>query len=128
MRIEKVTCDGCGVDLTTRTNSVDYRLVLAAESKPGYGSGFYTGMMIWPPVERTHHFCDLACLDQWRNRENHSKKLWEEWWDSWKAEHGSKDIDGRVRSYPAPSEETLAPFRTKFEEAALAAFPMKRPR
>lgn len=67
MEDRKVTCDGCGADLTVRTNSVDYRLVLAAESKPGYGSGVYTDVMIYPPIDRPHHFCRLECLDKWRN-------------------------------------------------------------
>ena len=52
--LTKVTCDGCGRDLTTRTNSVDYRLVLGSESKPGRGSGVYTDKMIYPPVDRDY--------------------------------------------------------------------------
>lgn len=71
MKSEKVTCDGCGADLTTRANSVDYRLILASESKPGYGPGAYTDMMIYPAIERAHHFCGLSCLDRWRDRERH---------------------------------------------------------
>lgn len=66
MRSETVLCDGCGRDLTTRTNMIDYRLVLAAEEKPGGGSGIYTAMMICPPIDRPHHFCGLGCLDDWR--------------------------------------------------------------
>jgi hypothetical protein len=62
----KVTCDGCGADLTTRSNSVDYRLVLFAENKPGNGSGVYTDMGIGPPVDRTYYFCRLDCMDRWR--------------------------------------------------------------
>lgn len=43
MRFEKITCDGCGADLTTRSNSVDYRLVLYSEEKPGYGDDLPAG-------------------------------------------------------------------------------------
>lgn len=43
MRFEKITCDGCGSDLTTRSNSVDYRLVLYSEEKPGYGDDLPAG-------------------------------------------------------------------------------------
>jgi hypothetical protein len=66
-KIVKVTCDGCGADITTRSNSVDYRLVLKSESKPGYGSGSYTDMLIDPPVDRDYYFCGLRCLDLWRD-------------------------------------------------------------
>lgn len=65
MRTEKVVCDDCGEDLSTTTNSVDYRLLLKSESKPGYGSGFYTDMLITPAIDRPHHFCDLSCLRRW---------------------------------------------------------------
>lgn len=64
-RSTEVRCDACGHDLTTRSNSVDYRLVLDYESKPGYGSGVYTDMMIYPPIDREHHFCSMGCLARW---------------------------------------------------------------
>ena len=128
MRDEKITCDGCGADLTTRSNSVDYRLVLGSESKPGYGAGVYTDMMIYPPIDRTHHFCGIGCLDHWRDREHYSSNLWRVWWDKWKAEHGTKDDMGRIRSYPSPSDDVTKPLGKGFEAAALAAFPMERPR
>lgn len=121
----RVTCDGCGSDLTTRSNSVDYRLVLAAQSKPGYGPGFYTDMMIYPPVDRAYYFCGLGCLDHWRDREHHENALWEAWMDSWKEENGSKNEDGSISSYPEPPQETREACKAEFEAAALAAFPMK---
>lgn len=125
MRVEQVTCDGCGADLTTRSNSVDYRLVLASEGKPGHGAGFYTDMMIYPPVDRAHHFCDLSCLDHWRDRERHYGKLRGERSEEWKNEHGTKDATGRVRSYPSPSEHILKAWDTECRAAALAAFPVQ---
>lgn len=124
MQTTEIICDGCGADLTTRTNCVDYRLVLASESKPGYGSGVYTSMMIYPPVERTHHFCNLGCLDLWRDRSRHYSKLWQEWNDKWQDENGTKDETGRVRSYPCPPQELTDPLKIEFEQVALAAFPM----
>lgn len=63
--MKSVTCDACGQDLTLTGNSVDYRLVLAAEPIPSWG-GAVTDMLIHPPVERPHHFCSLRCLDDWR--------------------------------------------------------------
>lgn len=123
MKIVKVTCDGCDKDLTTRSNSVDYRLVLAAESKPGHGEGFYTAMMIYPPVDREYYFCGLQCLDHWRDREHHNNQLWEVWWRKWKEEHGTKHESGY--SYPSPPEEMRIACEAEFEAAALAAFPMK---
>lgn len=128
MRNEKVTCDGCGADLTTRSNSVDYRLVLSSETKPVYGAGCYTDMMIYPPVERTYHFCLLGCLDHWRDRERFEGKLWKEWNDRWKAERGTRVEGlggGSVVSYPAPPQQLLDECKVKFEAAALEAFPLK---
>lgn len=124
MREEKVTCDGCGADLTTRSNSVDYRLVLASESKPGYGPGAYTDMMKYPPVDRTHHFCNLACLDHWRSHENCYAKLMSERWAQWKNEHGREDDDGRVRSYPCPPGETSDGWKTSARKEADKQFPL----
>ncbi len=122
MRFEKVTCDGCGDDLTTRSNCVDYRLVLASESKPGYGAGCYTAMMIYPAIKRTHHFCDLKCLDHWRNREQHYDKLWKKCWDTWVAEKGK--THGNWSSYPEMPDDVRAAHDAEFRAAALAEFPL----
>lgn len=124
MKFEKVSCDGCGRDLTTRTNIEDYRLVLASESKPGYGSGAYTCMGIYPAIERAHHFCGLGCLDHWRGREHHRDALRKAKSDAWAEQHGTK-IDGRIRSYPCPPDDTLKAWSAECEAAALSAFPMK---
>jgi hypothetical protein len=132
MKKVEITCDGCGRDLTTTSNSVDYRLVLASESKPGYGSGFYTDMMVYPPVDRAHHFCDLACLDHWRSREYHKSGLWREWNENWKTEHGTKHQrlsgEGFTWSYPVPPDDVVKEREAAFEAKALEAFPMQRPK
>lgn len=126
MRTEKVTCDGCGHDLTTRSNIEDYRLVLASESKPGYGAGAYTCMAIRPPIERTHHFCTLRCLDHWRDRERYRAKLWREWNEKWKDEHGTKDASGQVTSWTSPPDDVRAERAAQFEATALEKFPVTR--
>jgi hypothetical protein len=125
MRFEKITCDGCGADLTTCSNSVDYRLVLYSEEKPGYGDGFYTCMMIYPPVDRQYHFCGLHCLDRWRDRERLFAKLRKERSDQWAEERGTK-IDGRIISYPRPPTEVLKEWESECRAAADQAFPLGR--
>ena len=124
MNVE-VTCDGCGCDITTRSNMVDYRLVLCSESKPGNGAGVYTAMHIPEPIARAHYFCRMPCLDLWRDRERHEAKLWADWWEKWKAAKGEK-LGERMYSYPEPSQEIRAACRAQFEADALAAYPMQR--
>jgi hypothetical protein len=124
MRTERVTCDGCGADLTTRTNMVDYRLVLASESKPGHGEGFYTAMGIYPTINRAHHFCGLACLDLWRDRERHSNKLVGANFNKWRAAHETVHPGG-MRSYTEPPEETRKAWCDEARAAALEAYPLE---
>lgn len=64
MKETKITCDGCGKDLTTTGNSVDYRLALVNEAIPS-GGGAVTDMMVYPPIERNVHFCGMRCLKAW---------------------------------------------------------------
>jgi hypothetical protein len=71
-KISPVICDGCGGDITTTGNSVDYRLALVTQSPipwyvaEGQNSGAVTDMMIWPAIKETHHFCNnLDCLRAW---------------------------------------------------------------
>ena len=124
----QITCDGCDADLTYTGNCEDYRLVLGNENKPTFpGAGAVTAMGIYPPIDRTHHFCDLRCLDYWRDRERHSNKALREQSDKWKELHGTKDADGRIRSWPSTPQDILDTWRTEAKEAALSAFPMKRP-
>ena len=61
---EKITCDGCGADLSDKgPTALGYRLVLAAEyiltDKFSHGP---------PPIAGRFHFCDIKCLDQWCTR------------------------------------------------------------
>ena len=123
MRTETVTCDGCGADLTRRTNTVDYRLVLSSEDKRGYGGGFYTDVLIRPSIEQPHHFCVLSCLDKWRDRQRHYDKLWAECHDKWVAERGTKTHN--VTSWPTMPQTVRDTYDAEFKAAALALFPMK---
>jgi hypothetical protein len=122
----KITCDGCGADLTSTGNCVDYRLALRNESMPTRG-GFVTAMGKYPAMDNNAHFCGLACLDLWTDRRRHYDALMSKWWEAWKDEHGTKSADGRITSYPgsppADRDERIA----EFEAAALAAFPMENP-
>jgi hypothetical protein len=60
----QITCDGCGQDLTTTGNSVDYRLALRNEEIPiGYDT--VTDYHIYPPLEKNAYFCNLNCLRRW---------------------------------------------------------------
>ena len=71
----KVFCDGCECDITSTSNSVDYRLALRNESKKpwyaeeGMTSGVVTDMMIYPKIPKDAHFCDVWCLRVWLDRE-----------------------------------------------------------
>lgn len=122
MRTVEIKCDACARDLTTRSNSVDYRLILQTEDKPGYGAGAYTDMMIYPPVDRPYHFCGLGCLDRWRDHERHYDKKMREFLDAWVAEHGNRTE--RVLSYPCPPKEIESAWMAESRDAALIAFPL----
>lgn len=123
MKTVKVVCDGCGSDLTTRTNSVDYRLVLDSENKPGYGAGFYTDMGIYPAVDRPYHFCGLKCLDRWRDHERVYASERKRRSDQWADEKGTRH-EGGMRSYPAPPDDILKSWDAECRAAANAAFPL----
>lgn len=64
MNQESVTCDGCGKDITTTGNCVDYRLALVVESIP-CGRNMVTLLHVTPPLNRDHHFCGVGCLKNW---------------------------------------------------------------
>lgn len=67
----KITCDGCGGDITYTSNSVDYRLALRVERMAhcprDHGAAYaVTDMAISPPMKADCAFCGLQCLDRWR--------------------------------------------------------------
>ena len=65
-------CDGCHKDITTTSNSEDWRLVLTSQPKmlwyeaEGLRGGVVTDVAMRRPIDRSHHFCNLKCLDVWR--------------------------------------------------------------
>ncbi len=117
-----VTCDGCALDITTTSKAAEYRLALGVESKAGHGAGYYTDLNILPPIDRTHYFCGLECMDQWTRRRWLRQKLWSEFMDEWKNEHGTKTSMGF--SYPEIPTELREKKQREFDTAALAVFPM----
>ena len=63
-----IACDGCGRDLTTTANAVDYRLCLRAERilPAETVSGTTLGLALrQPPIEQDAYFCGVACLAKW---------------------------------------------------------------
>ena len=67
MITHKVTCDSCERDITTSSNSVDYRIVLMSEGIPSTG-GAVTDMWIEPQFRQPLHFCGINCLKQWLDK------------------------------------------------------------
>lgn len=127
MKTVEIKCDGCGIDLTDAGAMPIYRLVLSAEAVANSGNVLYS-VAVQPDIKRHHHFCGLTCLDLWRDRALFRSKMWREWNEKWKAEHGTKDENGRIWFYPSPPEDVRLARDTEFEAAALAAFPMEKPK
>lgn len=129
METHKIACDECEADLTYTSNCEGYYLVLGSASKAHYpGGGVVTMMGAYPPVKRTHHFCGLLCMDQWRDRQRHQDGLWRAWNEKWKEQHGTRDETGRVRSYPCAPDDVRKVNEAEFEAAALVAFPRRENR
>lgn len=122
----EIKCDACGNDLTRTSNCEAYRLVLANENIASRG-GVVTAMAMYPDLNHDHHFCGIRCLDHWTDRRRHYDNLWRAWNDKWKDEHGTKDSNGRVRSYPGASEDVRKACVAEFSAASLVAFPMAMP-
>jgi hypothetical protein len=58
---QKITCDGCGADLSDRgPTALRYRLTLSAEYILTDDSTYSP-----PPIDDQFHFCAMKCLDQW---------------------------------------------------------------
>ncbi len=63
MQATTTTCDACGARLGEGGGTVRYHLALGCELSPV--SGAVLAVHVIPPLDRTHHFCDLACLVIW---------------------------------------------------------------
>lgn len=70
-QITQVACDECGKDLTYKSNSMEWRIVLGSEDKApwylkeGRDGGMMTAMYEPAPFPRKKHFCDERCLVAW---------------------------------------------------------------
>jgi len=64
MRDNTIKCDGCGRDITTTGNIVDYRLHLSVVQMPVRGT-MATLLHIIPPLDGDKDFCGLSCLAHW---------------------------------------------------------------
>ena len=60
-----VKCDHCGSDLSAADGFLAYRLVLQAEPIPTVGSSVMRTVMVYPPIQNTHHYCGTGCLSAW---------------------------------------------------------------
>jgi hypothetical protein len=60
----KVTCDGCGGDLSQAPGQVRYGLQLSVLRIPCH-SQVQTAMYILPPIDGDKCFCGLGCLRDW---------------------------------------------------------------
>lgn len=119
MRTTEIKCDKCGKDLTYTGNCEDYYLTLGSAPKVGRGN-FRTLMAVTPPIDREHHFCNLACLDKWRDGERMFDSLMATKWEIWKREHGTSEFGGAVKSYPSPGEDIYAAWVAECRAAANA--------
>jgi hypothetical protein len=61
---QKITCDGCGEDITCTNNINDCRMVLTIEAK-SHNSNIRTLKYAQPPITADLHFCGLGCLQKW---------------------------------------------------------------
>lgn len=59
-----ITCDACGQDLTTTTNSEAYRLALVNQSIPSKGHNL-TLVHRFPHLDQDKYFCGIKCLKDW---------------------------------------------------------------
>lgn len=126
MKEDKVTCDGCGKDISTRSNIEGWRLVLSVESIPADGAGPYTCKHVPLPIGRTYHFCRLPCLDNWRSHDQAYKRAMNAKWDAWENENGTRDEAGRIWSYPSPPTEIQDQWKKESREIATEQFPLTR--
>jgi len=67
--MNKIYCDACETDLSSTSNSIDWRIVLSSERMPIDNRFPVTDIHIYPPFEGVRHFCTVRCLNKWLNGE-----------------------------------------------------------
>ena len=64
--IKSICCDGCEKEMSKETPSpADYGLVLSCKDFNTRRGGLVHSVMVYPILERDHHFCGLKCLNKW---------------------------------------------------------------
>jgi len=71
--VKSITCDGCEKEMMKSSSyPAEYGLVLSCENFNINKSGMVYSVMMYPIIERDHHFCGLNCLKTWvENGEKH---------------------------------------------------------
>jgi hypothetical protein len=67
---QKVTCDNCNADLTNTGAMPRFRLRLSSEGLT-HNSDMIYAVMVFPEIERDHHFCSKSCLREWLGEGDH---------------------------------------------------------
>lgn len=104
MKETAVTCDACGGQLSDAGAMPTYALVLSSFAVPNSGNIVFS-VAVQPHISRDRHFCDLGCLDDWRDDENLRADVLRNLREAWKIAHGTPDENGRIWSYPCPPNE-----------------------
>jgi hypothetical protein len=72
MKETKHKCDNCDRDLSDSKQVPRYRLYLGCTNIPS-SSSVICAVMVYPPLDREHHFCDFDCLTKWVNKGKHEQ-------------------------------------------------------
>lgn len=63
----KITCDGCGQDITSTQYAYEFNLSLTATPRIN-DSGFSFDMGLNQSIDEQKDFCGLGCLKKWMNQ------------------------------------------------------------
>jgi hypothetical protein len=70
----KITCDGCGKDLSDFGAMPDYYLHLSPVRGKNSG-GIVYAVCCYPDIEKSMDFCGLVCLGKWLNNKQNAHNL-----------------------------------------------------
>jgi len=64
--IKSIICDGCKEEMIEHSSyPAEYGLVLSCKDFNVNKSGTVFSVIVYPIIERDHHFCGLKCLKEW---------------------------------------------------------------
>lgn len=63
--IRRITCDGCGADVTEVNGTAYHRLELESRPRRTNRDNAMGSVCSKPLVGRVYHFCGVACLKLW---------------------------------------------------------------